>query len=149
MVQIKPVEVNKKGAFAGTYFRDIYSVVNGEWYRKSREKFDELKNIDQKYYCSNYCDVSVYKYGVKCGTSLKFLENKGWINPIDHYGWCQWYFKYVLGRRSADDERQINGWKGIVSRFKGKLVKMILVVNSMIILFHLKLGKFYCIGIMN
>ena len=34
-----------------------------------------MKNIDQKYYCSNYY-VSVNKYGVKCGTSLKFWENK-------------------------------------------------------------------------
>ena len=30
-----------------------------------------------------------------------------------------------LGRRSSDDERKINGWKGIVSSFKDKLVKMI------------------------
>ena len=29
------------------------------------------------------------------------------------------------GRRSKDDERQINRWKKIVSRFRGKLVKMI------------------------
>ena len=47
------------------------------------EKLYQLKDIDQKYYCSNYYDVSVNKYGVKCGTSLKFLENKGWINKID------------------------------------------------------------------
>ena len=33
----------------GTYFRDIYSGINGKWYRKSWEKFDALKNIDQKY----------------------------------------------------------------------------------------------------
>ena len=30
-----------------------------------------------------------------------------------------------MGRRSKDDERQINRWKRIVSRFRGKLVKMI------------------------
>ena len=45
-----------------------------------------LKAIDQKYYCSNYFNASVNKYGVKRGTSLNFLENKGWINPIDPYG---------------------------------------------------------------
>ena len=65
------------------------------------------------------------KYGVKCGTSLRFWENKGWVNEIDPYGWFQWYFKCWLGGRSKDDERQINRWKKIVSRFSGKLVKMI------------------------
>ena len=40
-----PVEVIKEGAFGGTYFRDICSGVNGNWYRKSWEKYDELKNL--------------------------------------------------------------------------------------------------------
>ena len=79
-----------------------------------------LKN----YYCSNYY-VNVKKYGIKCGTSLRFWENKGWIHSIDPYNWFQWYFRYFLGRRCVDDERQIDRWKGIVSRFKGKLVEMI------------------------
>ena len=30
-----PVEVIKEGAFVGTYFRDIYSGINGKWYKKS------------------------------------------------------------------------------------------------------------------
>ena len=53
-----PIEVIKKGAFGRTYFRDIYCGVNGKWYKKSWKEFDELKNIDQKYYCSNYYDAS-------------------------------------------------------------------------------------------
>ena len=55
----------KESAFAGTYFRDIYSGVKSKWYRKSQKKIDELKNIDQNYYCSNYYDVNVNKYKVK------------------------------------------------------------------------------------
>ena len=39
-----PVEVIKKGAF-GTYFRDIYSGVNGKWYKKSWKEFDQLKKL--------------------------------------------------------------------------------------------------------
>ena len=76
----KPIEVIKEGAFGGTYFRDIYSVINGRQYRKSWKEFDQLKDIKQKDFYSNYYDVSVNKYGVKCRTSLRSQENKDWIN---------------------------------------------------------------------
>ena len=125
-----PVEVIKEGAFLGTYFSGIYSSVDGKWYRKSWKEFDELKNIDRRYYCSNYYDVNVNKYSVKCGPSLRFWENNEWINPIDPYGWFQWSFRNWLARRSLDDERQINRWKRIVGRFKGKQIKMIKDVNG-------------------
>ena len=124
-----PIEMIKEGAFGGTCFRDIYSGINGKWYKNSWKDFDQLKNIEQKYYCSDYYDVGVNKYGGKSGTSLRFWENKGWIHEIYHYGCFQWYF------RSKDAERQINRWKKIVSRFRGKLVKWLkmLLVNLMII----------------
>ena len=91
-----PVEVIKEGAFGGTYFRDIYCGVTGKEYKKSWKEFNlfKIKDIDHKYYCSDYYDISVNKYGVKCGTSLRFWENKGSINEIDPYGWFQWYFRY-------------------------------------------------------
>ena len=38
--------------------------------------------------------------------------------------------RYWLGRRSLDDKRQIARWKGIVSGFKGKLIKMIVDGNG-------------------
>ena len=108
-----PVEVIRESTFGGTYFRGIYFGVTGKWYRKSWKEFDQLKNIDQKFYCSDYYDVSVNKYSVKCGISLIFWEIKGWINEIEPYRWFQWFLRYWLGRRSEDDERQIRRWKGI------------------------------------
>ena len=102
------IEVIKECAFEGTYFREMYSGVNGKWHKNWWKEFDQLKNIDQKCYCSDYYDVSVNKYDVKCGISLRFWENKGWISKIDPYGWFQGYFRYWLGRRSSDYERQIN-----------------------------------------
>ena len=122
---VSPVEIIKKGSFGGTYFRDIYSRVNDKWYRNNWKEFKELEGIDKKYYFSDFYDVSLNFYGVKCGTSLRLWEKKGWINEIDPYGWFQWYFRYWKGRRSEDDQRQIERWKKIVSRFKGKLIKMI------------------------
>ena len=80
----------KESTFGKTYFRDIYYDTNGKWYKKSWKELDELKNTDQKYYCSNYYDVNVNKYSVKCRTSLRFWENNDWINSIVPYGWFQW-----------------------------------------------------------
>ena len=121
---ISPVEVIKKSAFGGTYFRDIYSCVTGRFYKDSWEKFKELKSIDDKYYCSDFYGVSLNCYRVEVGTSLRFWESKGWINKIDPYGWAQWYFRYYNGRRSDDDQRQMGRWKIIVSRFVGALRKL-------------------------
>ena len=71
------IEVIKEGTFVGTYFKDIYSGINGKWYRKSQKELDQLKNVDKKHYCSNYYDICINKYKVKCGTSLRFWGNKG------------------------------------------------------------------------
>ena len=102
-----PVEVIKEGEFGESYFRDIYSGINDKWYTKSWKQFDQLRNIDQNCYCSNFYDISINRYKVKCGTSLRLWENKGWIDSIDPCDWFQWYFRYCLGRRSLDDERKI------------------------------------------
>ena len=57
--------------------------------KNSWKVFAHLKTIDAKFYASDYYDVNVNKYGVKCGPSLSFSENKGRINKIDFYGWFQ------------------------------------------------------------
>ena len=72
-----PIEMIKEGAFGGNYFRGIYSGINEKWYKKSWKEFVHLKNINAKYYASGYYDVNVNKYDVKCGTLLRFRENKG------------------------------------------------------------------------
>ena len=100
-----PIEIIKEGAFGGTYFRDIYSNVTGKWYKKSWKEFNQLKNIDQKYYCSDYYDVSVNKYSAKCGTSLRFWENKSWTNKkILMVG-----FSGILDTGWVEDQKMMKG----------------------------------------
>ena len=70
-VNITPIEVIKEGTFGGNYFRGIYSNANNRWYKKSQKEFNSLRYIDPRYYCSNYYDVEINKYGIKCGTSLR------------------------------------------------------------------------------
>ena len=94
-----PVEVIEERAFRGTNFRDIYSKINGKWYKASWKEFDELNNINQKCYCSRHDDVSVKKHGVKCEKSFRFWESKDWINFIDLYGWFQWYFEILVSQK--------------------------------------------------
>ena len=45
-----PVEIIKQGVFGGTYFRDIYSEVNGQWYRKHMERKCWSKLLLLKFY---------------------------------------------------------------------------------------------------
>ena len=44
---ISPVDVIKKGAFGGTYFRNISSNITGKFYKNTWKEFKELKNIDK------------------------------------------------------------------------------------------------------
>ena len=56
---ISPVDVIQKGAFGGTYFRDIYSNTTGKFYKNSWKEFEELESIDGKYYCSDIYNVKL------------------------------------------------------------------------------------------
>ena len=58
-----PIEVIREDAFGGIYFRDIYSGINEKWYKNSWKEFALLKNIDAKFYVSDYNHVNVNKHG--------------------------------------------------------------------------------------
>eukprot|EP00440_Ansanella_granifera_P066087 gb/GFBE01071679.1/.p1 GENE.gb/GFBE01071679.1/~~gb/GFBE01071679.1/.p1 ORF type:complete len:264 (+),score=36.52 gb/GFBE01071679.1/:1-792(+) len=112
---LSPKEVLQLGSFGGTYFRDIVSAVTGKKYdgmKVVKELPQEwLKGLDLKEMaCNPSYSKHVNRYKVSCGGSLAQWESSGWITELDPYGWFQWYCRFFLGRRSTDDERQVQRW---------------------------------------
>jgi len=131
-----PKEVLQEGSFGGTYFRPIKSGVTGLKYNKMWNELPQnwLEGLDVKKQVSsvNY-DNNVNKYKVKCGGSLEMWESSGWIKEIDPYGWFMWYCRFYLGRRDADDARQIQRWSnctGPKGRWKNNLIGKIVKADA-------------------
>jgi hypothetical protein len=121
---LSPKEIMQAGSFGGTYFRPIVSAVTGETYRGVHK---------QRRIVSPTYDASVNQWKVSCGGSLGMWESSGWISFIDPYGWFQWYCRYYLGRRSTDDERQIDRWlkgQGPTGRWRTQLCNKVLQTSA-------------------
>lgn len=112
---VTPDEMLREGAFGGTAFRDYHSRVLG----KSIDVDAELAELPEHWLEDldvddmlrrDQLEPSVNKFKVKAGQSLEDWEKAGWIRPLDPRGWFQWYYRFFLGRRSADDARQIGRW---------------------------------------
>ena len=130
-----PEEVLRAGSFGGTYFRTITSAVTNIRYNptnvlKDTVEKEWISGLDNKSMltASKY-NVSINKYGVKCGGSLGMWESSGWIADSDPYGWFQWYCRFYRGRRCSDDARQIGRWcksAGVKGRFRSQICNKIL-----------------------
>ena len=125
-----PREMFKKGIFGGTYFRKIHSSITDKTYKNQHLKFPKSwwDGIPERYINSDICDVSINKYKVKSGTSLKYWETHNWMTKYDPYGWVAWYCNFYNGRRCPDDERQIKRWlsfTGPNGRFRKRLINMV------------------------
>lgn len=137
---LSPKEVLQLGSFGGTYFRDIQSAVTGQAYKGQNvvREFpkDWFKDLDiAKMVCSSTYDKSINNYSVSCGASLGQWECSGWVSELDPYGWFHWYCRFFLGRRSTDDERQIDRWlkgQGPRGRWRTRLCNDILKAKGKI-----------------
>ena len=130
---ISPKRVFQMGSFGGTYFRPIYSSVTNKNYKSGnviREFRDWFKDMDvEKKVISSKYDKNINKYKVKCGSSLENWEKSGWIEKQDPYGWFQWYCRFHKGRRTKDDNRQMDRWlklAGPNGRFRRRLMNEII-----------------------
>ena len=131
---LSPAEMFRLGSFGGTYWRPIYSSVTKKHYKDQHKKYpaawwEGLDPATELTRAWDDYDVSLNKYRKKVGTTLEFWEQKGWIKPSHPYGWVQWYCDFFMGKRSADDARQIERWQklaGPQGRFRKWLVTKIL-----------------------
>ena len=134
---LTPREIFKLGSFGGTYWRPIYSTITGKKYKNQHNKYPKSwwKNIPENWLVSSWNDYDkeINKYKEKVGTTLQFWEDKNWITKYNPYGWIQWYCDFYNGKRSADDQRQVDRWiktAGPNSRFRRALINLIIKNKS-------------------
>mmetsp|Transcript_76694 Transcript_76694/g.112333 ORF Transcript_76694/g.112333 Transcript_76694/m.112333 type:complete len:291 (+) Transcript_76694:85-957(+) len=131
---LTPAQVLEQGAFGGTYYRKIKSVVTGLSYEDVHKEFPDewFKGLSPKQYKNGTYRGDVNKWGVECGGALDMWESSGWISNLDPYGWFQWYCRFYQGRRTSDDIRQIsriNGVAGPKGRFRNQLINKVLAAG--------------------
>lgn len=134
---LSPEEIFRLGSFGGTYWRPIYSSVTKKNYKNIYLKYPKQwwKNIPKNHLTTIWTEYNkqINNYGVKVGQTLENWEDKNWITKYHPYGWVHWYCDFFIGKRCADDERQIKRWIGLASsrgRFRKWLVTMILKKNG-------------------
>jgi len=91
----------KLGIFGGKYWNDV--VKTNEY---PKDWWTDAKLCGQQ----NHADPTLNYYKVKASISLSDWRKKGWMHDDDPRGWVEWYFRYYMGRRHPDDERQIKRW---------------------------------------
>lgn len=95
--QLTPGEMLAMGVFGGKYISDCRGEFPPGW-------FEQAKLSPQRH------DHKLNFFGVDASRPLSHWREKGWINEDDPRGWFQWYCRYYMGRRHADDDRQIRRW---------------------------------------
>jgi hypothetical protein len=97
---LTPKEMLEMGVFGGRYMTDCRAEFPAGWFRRAK-------------LCPERHDPRLNYFGVNASQSLATWRHNRWIHPQDPRGWFQWYCRYYLGRRSADDKRQIRRWRAI------------------------------------
>lgn len=99
--ELTPKEMLALGVFGGVYMRDCRDEFPADWFEDARlapDKRDGMLNYFQ----------------INASQPLAEWVRKGWVYDDDPRGWFQWYCRYYMGRRIADeDQRQIKRWKNM------------------------------------
>ncbi len=98
--ELTPSEMLKIGVFGGKYMTDCRKEFPAEWFERAK-------------LCAERHDAGLNFFKVNASQPLSVWRAKGWIHPDDPRGWFQWYCRYYMGRRGADDARQMRRWQNI------------------------------------
>jgi len=98
--QLTPKQMLRLGVFGGKYMTDCRAEFPADWFTRAK-------------LCAGRHDPRLNYFGVNASETLGEWRRKGWIHRQDPRGWFQWYCRYYMGRRSADDARQIGRWRAI------------------------------------
>lgn len=96
--ELTPKEMLELGVFGGKYMTDCQGEFPAVWFKKAK-------------LCHEKHDAKLNFFQVNASQPLKVWRDNGWLHPDDPRGWFQWYCRYYLGRRHADDARQIKRWR--------------------------------------
>jgi len=98
--QLTPKQMLQLGVFGGKYLTDCRREFPANWFVRAKLS-------------PAHRDARLNYFGINASQSLAVWRRNGWIRPQDPRGWFQWYCRYYMGRRSADDGRQIRRWRAI------------------------------------
>lgn len=111
-----PQDMIMAGVFGGIYFNDPKWLVDLPYQFKKW-----LIECPTQLWTNRVANPNVNAYKVLAGKDQATWENAGWIREQDPRGWFQWYVNYYYGRKSEDDNRQINRWYSFKARHMGML----------------------------
>lgn len=97
---LTPKQMLALGVFGGKYMTDCRGEFPAAWFTRARLARGRRQ-------------ATLNCFGVNASQSLATWRRNGWIKPQDPRGWFQWYCRYYMGRRTADDARQIRRWRAI------------------------------------
>ncbi len=100
--ELTPKQMLTLGVFGGRYMRDCTDEFPDSWFEQA--KFHPVGEPGH--------DKNLNYFQVEASQPLSVWQKKGWIYKNDPRGWFQWYCRYYMGRRIAEeDERQIKRWR--------------------------------------
>ena len=114
--ELTPKQLLKMGVFGGKYMTDCHREFPDDWFTHAK-------------LCHERHEAGLNFFGVNASQPLAVWRENWWIDPDDPRGWFQWYCRYYMGRRLAEeDQRQIKRWRAMtrhIAQIKKNCLKII------------------------